>query len=66
MGDLLYPAHILILLVVGLLFVVPFWQICKKAGFTPALSLLIMVPFVGIIVLFVVAFSDWPALRKSE
>jgi hypothetical protein len=69
-GDFLQPWHLLVLAVVAipvvLVTVLPFWQIFKKAGFSPALSLLMLVPFVGVIVLFVVAYSDWPALRKSS
>lgn len=63
MGDLFQPWHLLILffflpvfLVVAIL---PYWQIFKKAGFAPALSLLIVVPGVNLIVLYVIAFSDW-------
>lgn len=47
---------IVVLLVVG---VVPYWQIFKKAGFAPALSLLALIPLVNIVVLYYVAFSDW-------
>ena len=47
----------------GLLFVaitiVPLWQICKKAGFSPWLSLLILVPFGALILLYVLAFARW-------
>ncbi len=68
MGDFLQPWHLLVLMVifipVAFIAVVPYWQIFKKAGFSPVLSLLMLVPFVGLIVLFVVAFSDWPALRR--
>jgi hypothetical protein len=68
MGDLLQPWHLMVLLAIFipivLISVVPYWQIFKKAGFSPVLSLLMLVPFVGVIVLFVVAFSDWPALRR--
>jgi hypothetical protein len=63
MGDLFQPWHLLIVffflpvfLVVGIL---PYWQIFKKAGFAPALSLLTVIPGVNLIVLYVVAFSDW-------
>jgi hypothetical protein len=31
----------------------------QEAGFAPALSLLIMIPLVNLIVLYVIAFSDW-------
>jgi hypothetical protein len=47
----------------GLVFVaitiVPLWQICKKAGFSPWLSLLILVPFGALILLYVLAFARW-------
>src|SRR5579863_4973763 len=53
--------------IMGLFFVValiivilPCWFICKKAGFTPWLSLLCLVPTVGLLVLlYVLAFADW-------
>lgn len=39
--------------------IVPFWQIFKKAGMTPALSLLMILPFVNLVMLYVLAFSRW-------
>jgi hypothetical protein len=49
--------------VFGLVFVaimiVPLWQICKKAGFSPWLSLLVLVPFGALILLYVLAFAQW-------
>ena len=42
----------------------PFWIIFKKAGFHPALSILTVLPVVNIIVLYYVALSSWPALKK--
>lgn len=39
--------------------VIPFWKIFSKAGFAGALSLLMIVPLVNLIVLYVVAFSEW-------
>jgi hypothetical protein len=44
--------------------VLPFWMICKKAGFPGALSLLMLVPIANIILPFYLAFADWPALRQ--
>lgn len=40
--------------------VVPFWKILEKAGFTPALSLLMLIPIVNLVALYVFAFSKWP------
>jgi hypothetical protein len=58
----------IIRIVAGLMFfvilpivVIPYWQIFKKAGFAPALSILIVIPLVNLIVLYYVAFSDWKA-----
>ena len=53
------------LLVVILLNVLPFWKICTKAGFPGALSLLMLVPIANIVFLFYIAFAEWPALRNS-
>jgi len=45
--------------------VVPFWLICKKAGFAPALSLLMLVPIANIVLPFYIAFAQWPAQRQD-
>ena len=65
-----YPLGSLLLLVVivpvvVLMTVVPFWFICRKAGFPGALSLLMIVPVGNIVLPFVLAFAEWPALRKN-
>jgi hypothetical protein len=44
----------------------PFWTIFAKAGFSPWLSLLVLVPLGNLIVLYVVAFSRWPALPERN
>ncbi len=49
-----------ILFAVGMaIVIIPFWFICKKAGFSPWLSLLNIVPLGGIILWYVLAFSEW-------
>ena len=63
MGDLLQPFHILLLVIIGLIALAitipPYWMIFKKAGFSPWLSLLTLLPLVKWIVLWVIGFSDW-------
>jgi hypothetical protein len=49
-----------------LLTVLPFWKICSKAGFPGALSLLMLIPIGNIILLFYLAFAEWPALRQMR
>jgi len=39
--------------------IVPFWFICKKAGFSPWLSMLNIIPFGHLILIYVLAFADW-------
>lgn len=42
--------------------IVPTWFICKKAGFSPWLSLLNIVPIGGLVLLYVLAFADWKVI----
>ncbi len=59
------------LVIFGLLFllmplwVIPFWKIFSKAGFPGAISLLTMIPVIGLITLYVIVFSEWPAMRQT-
>ena len=55
------PVHMLVL---GLLLIIPFWQLFSKAGYSGWWGLLMIVPVANLIALYVLAFSNWPALRK--
>jgi hypothetical protein len=44
------------------LVILPFWFICKKAGFSPWLSLLNLVPFGFLILLYILAFAEWKVM----
>ena len=46
--------------------VVPCWIILKKAGYPGVLSLLMLVPVVSIVLVFFLAFSEWPILRELK
>jgi hypothetical protein len=57
---LAFMAVMPILILVGLaVVIVPVWFICKKAGFSPWLSLLCAIPLGNLILLYVLAFSEW-------
>ncbi len=56
----------IIILVSLAIVIVPFWFICKKAGFSPWLSMLNIVPFGGIILWYVLAFSDWKVVPAPQ
>ena len=52
---------------VTILMFVAWWKICRKAGFSGWLALLMLVPVVNIALPLIVAFMDWPVeqeLRK--
>lgn len=46
-------------IVIGSL-IIPSWKILKRLGFNPFLSLLAVVPFANVLLLFYVGFSKWP------
>jgi hypothetical protein len=70
-ADMAFAAVIMIVAILSgvilgvLLTVVPFWMICKKAGFTPALALLMLVPVANLVLPFYIAFANWPALQQQ-
>jgi hypothetical protein len=68
MAEFFEPWHLLFLAIMLALFVLPFWRILKKAGFPPALSLLIFIPPLNLALLYYVAFADWKpiASRPSD
>ena len=54
-------------LVVLVLVIVPLWRICGRAGFSPALSLLAIIPLLGfVIVVAVLGFAEWPSLKNRQ
>lgn len=62
--------ELIILLLVGAIFVfvvaLPFWFICKKAGLSPWLSLIVLIPSGVLVLPFVLAFIEWPALSRAR
>jgi hypothetical protein len=67
MDNQQFPQHMFLMLpffftffaIATIVMVIPYWQIFKKAGFSPWLALLMFVPLANIIILYVVAFSEW-------
>lgn len=43
-----------------------YFVILKKAGMNPWLSLLMLVPLAGFVVLLIFAFSEWPIERENR
>jgi hypothetical protein len=65
MGSIGSQELVLIVLVLVVI-ILPFWKIFKKAGFSPLLSLLLFVPGINILLIFYLAFADWPSLKQAQ
>ena len=55
------PLHMLVL---GLVLIIPFWQLFSKAGFSGWWSLLMIVPIVNLITPTCLLFWSWPSLKR--
>jgi hypothetical protein len=52
-------------LILAVIAVVPFWRICKRVGYSPWLSLLILVPLGNLVFIYYLAFAQWPSEMKT-
>jgi hypothetical protein len=54
------------MLIVMIVVLIPYWFIFKKAGFHPALSILLLIPIANFVMLYVLAFSQWKVVPASQ
>jgi hypothetical protein len=52
-------------LIIAVVAVIPFWRLCTRVGFSPWLSLLILVPLVNLGFVYYLAFSEWPLPKPT-
>jgi hypothetical protein len=45
---------------------IPFWFICKKAGFSPWLTLLNIIPLGNLVLIYVLAFAEWKVVPAAQ
>lgn len=62
--GLYQPMHLLVIAFVIFGVILPFWQIFKKAGFSPWLSFLMLIPLANLCALYYLAFARWPGNSK--
>jgi hypothetical protein len=55
----------LIIIIGSLIVIIPYWMIFKKAGFPAFLGILMVVPLVNLVLLYVLAFSQWKVVPAS-
>ena len=65
-SDAFLTALLIFTIFVLLVCVIPFWKIFRKAGFPGALALLMPVPGVNLVLLYILAFGEWPSLAKRK
>ncbi len=52
----------LVLVIYVAIIIIPFWKIWTRTGHSGWMSLLMLVPLLNIIMLYVLAFKNWPAV----
>lgn len=57
--------EMIVLLLLGVLVVWPYWRIFSKAGFSGWLAIGMLIRVANLILLFYLAFAEWPALRRT-
>jgi hypothetical protein len=45
--------------------IIPFWFICKKAGFSPWLAFLNIIPVGNLVLIYILAFADWKVVPAA-
>ena len=59
------PFEWLVVLVMALIMIIPFYRIFGRVGHPGWLGILMAVPLINLILLYYLAFSDWPAYRNK-
>lgn len=55
--------ELVIVLVVGVLFIWPAARLCAKAGFSPWLGVLVVIPLANVALIWFLALAQWPKQR---
>ncbi len=65
-GNTMWAGHWLWMLVIGIVVVIPAWRICQRTGYPGGMGVLILIPVVNLILLYFIAFSEWPNERNGN
>ncbi|MBA4742760.1 MAG: hypothetical protein H2060_08645 [Azoarcus sp.] len=65
-ANTMWAGHWLWMLVVAIVVVIPVWRICRRTGHPGWIGLLILIPVVNLVLLYFIAFADWPATRDED
>ena len=64
-GNTVWAGHWLGMVVIAIVVVAPVWRICRRTGYPGWLGLLMLVPMVNLVLLYFIAFADWPANKAG-
>ena len=62
----IFLVYLVIFVIMMIVILIPFWFICKKAGFSPWLTLLNFIPFGTLILLYILAFAEWKTTQPQQ
>ena len=65
-GNTMWAGHWLWMLVVAVVVVTPVWRICQRTGYPGWMGVLILIPVVNLLLLYFLAFADWPANQVGD
>lgn len=60
------PLMGIFMIVIMAVVIIPCWFICKKAGFSPWLSLINVIPIGNLVLLYVLAFAEWKVVPAPQ
>jgi hypothetical protein len=63
---MLGPIMMIVFVIALAILLIPFWFICKKAGFSPWLTLLNIIPLGNLVLLYVLAFAEWKVVPAPQ
>lgn len=56
--------ELIIIAFIAIVIVLPYWKIYSKAGFSGWLSVTMIIPLLNIVMLYYLAFAEWPVLKN--
>lgn len=65
-GNTMWAGHWLWMLVMAVVVVVPVWRICQRIGYPGWMGILVLIPMVNLVLLYFIAFTDWPNDRNKN
>ncbi|MGC9223742.1 MAG: hypothetical protein ACP5E2_07435 [Terracidiphilus sp.] len=63
---MLGPLVMIVVVVALAIILIPFWFICRKAGFSPWLTLLNIIPLGNLVLIYVLAFAEWKVVPAAQ